>query len=449
MSRAPFRVLIAGGGIAALEAVLALRDLVGDRAEIALVAPEEAFALRPMAVAEPFGLAHAPRIPFEEIAEELDLRFRRDAIASFDLQARAAETAAGERIPYDAALIAIGAVASEALAGAIAYSGAPDNAAVEAVLAGLDRGAVRSVAFVVPQAAAWPLPVYELALLTGERVRRDGLDAKLTAITHESAPLELFGPKASDSVAELLRGAGIDLVTSARAGVAGPDGVRLSDGRVIAADRVLAAPRLGALPIEGLPTGDDGFLDTDLRMEVKGAPRVFAAGDATWFPVKQGGLAAQQADVAAAAIAKLIDPSIEASPFRPMLRGVLFTGDQPRFLRADLERRAGSSASSERPLWWPPGKVAGRHVAAFIAGRKGEDVALRDIDASEREREREDSDEAYGEAMQLALSAAELDAHEGDYRGALRWLDVAEAIDLSLPAEYEAKRRDWRARAEP
>lgn len=433
------RVLVAGGGIAALEGVLALRDLVGDRAEITLVTPDADFTLKPLAVAEPFGLAHSPRIPYGEIAEELGLDLRRDTLASIDVDGREARTGSGEGIPFDAALIAIGAVAGESLPGATTYGGGRDNAEIESVLAGLDQGTVRSVAFVVPQRAAWPLPVYELALMTADRVRRDGLQAELSLVTHEARPLDLFGPKASESVDGLLHDAGIERVTSAHAAVAGPVGVQLADGRVIVADRVIASPSLSALAIQGVPTGPEGFIETDLAMEVKGAPRVFAAGDATWFPVKQGGLAAQQADVAATSIASLIDDSIERATFRPMLRGVLFTGDAPRFLRSDLSRRAGTSTSSDEPLWWPPGKVAGRHIAAFFARRAGETTELEDV-------EPEHEDEDFGEALELALAAADLDAKDGDYTGALRWLEVAESINLSLPEAYAEKRREWSLR---
>ena len=37
------RVLIAGGGVAGLEALLALRDLAGDRVELTLLSPETDF----------------------------------------------------------------------------------------------------------------------------------------------------------------------------------------------------------------------------------------------------------------------------------------------------------------------------------------------------------------------------------------------------------------------
>ena len=52
-------VVIAGGGVAAVEAALALRDLAGDRVSMTLVSPRPDFVLTPMAVGEPFSVGHA------------------------------------------------------------------------------------------------------------------------------------------------------------------------------------------------------------------------------------------------------------------------------------------------------------------------------------------------------------------------------------------------------
>jgi hypothetical protein len=49
------QVLIAGGGVAGLETLLALRTLAGDRVDITLVTPELRFVNRSMAVTRPFG----------------------------------------------------------------------------------------------------------------------------------------------------------------------------------------------------------------------------------------------------------------------------------------------------------------------------------------------------------------------------------------------------------
>ena len=52
-----------------------------------------------------------------------------------------------------------------------------------------------------------------------------------------------------------------------------------------------------------------------------GMQHAFAAGDVTSFPVKQGGLATQQADVVAEAIAGDFGCEVDAASLDPILRG--------------------------------------------------------------------------------------------------------------------------------
>ena len=97
---------------------------------------------------------------------------------------------------------------------------------------------------------------------------------------------------------------------------------------------------------------------------------VYAAGDITTFPVKQGGIAAQQADAAAEAIAAAAGADVDPAPFQPVLRGLLLTGGEPRYLRSELA--AGRDLVGEpEPLWWPPAKIVGRYLAPFLAGLAG------------------------------------------------------------------------------
>jgi sulfide:quinone oxidoreductase len=95
---------------------------------------------------------------------------------------------------------------------------------------------------------------------------------------------------------------------------------------------------------------------------------VWAAGDATAFPIKQGGLAAQQADAAAQSIAAAAGVAIEPEPFHPVLRGVLLTGRGEHWIRRDVGGGAGEGEAKRHALWWPPTKVAGRYLAPYLAG---------------------------------------------------------------------------------
>ena len=92
-----------------------------------------------------------------------------------------------------------------------------------------------------------------------------------------------------------------------------------------------------------------------------GVEGVWAAGDGTAFPLKQGGLAAQQAGAAAAAIAFSLGADVRPAPFRPVLRGMLLDPAGPRF----LDSTRGDVPTT--PLWWPPTKVAAPHLWEYLA----------------------------------------------------------------------------------
>jgi sulfide:quinone oxidoreductase len=123
--------------------------------------------------------------------------------------------------------------------------------------------------------------------------------------------------------------------------------------------------------ITGLRSDGDGFLLVDQHGRAKGEDDIYAAGDATSFPVKQGGLAAQQADVVAAHIARRAGADIETKPVEPVLRGMLLTGDAPRYLRRALAACASEPEVSEDSPWWPPVKIVGRHLAPYLASHIG------------------------------------------------------------------------------
>jgi sulfide:quinone oxidoreductase len=438
-------VIVAGGGIAAAEALLALHRHCGDRASIQLLCPNDRLTIPALAVGEPFGLEGPPSIPLSDLCADTGSVHRPGVLGAVDAGARVARTELGEELPFDALLVAVGASAEPSLAGSLTYRGGRDNDQIRALLDAAEAGDVKRIVFAVPTSIQWPFPMYELALLTARELRERDAAAGLTLVTHEAGPLALFGRRASGGARELLLEAGVELITEALpAGVQG-GGLALNDGRVIPADRVVASPGLTVAPIEGLPQGTDGFVGTDNAMRVEGAPRVYAAGDVTWFPIKQGGIAAHQADVAASAIASLVDPDIEIEPFRPTLRGVLFTGGAPRYLRAEVGRRSATSADSAAALWWPTAKVAGRYLASYLA-KRGVDAPLLDLEPLHGESHGETEDE-HREALELALAAADADARWRDYEAALRWLEVAQDLNIALPAEYAEKRREWKAAA--
>jgi sulfide:quinone oxidoreductase len=195
---------------------------------------------------------------------------------------------------------------------------------------------------------------------------------ELTIVTPEERPLGIFGFDASDELEKMLNEAGIAIETSSRAEIPATGTVVLHPhGKVIEADRIVALPVTTPIPIDGLARDRDGFIPVDSHGHVQGADDVYAAGDGTWFPVKQGGLACQQADAAAESIAAQAGADVDPAPFTPVLRGKLMTGARPLYMHSDISGRAGDdSVSSGHTLWWPPGKVAGAYLAPYLAARE-------------------------------------------------------------------------------
>jgi sulfide:quinone oxidoreductase len=365
------RVVVAGGGVAAIEAVLALRDLAEEKLELEMIAPGREFVYRPLAVAAPFGLGEWPRFDLGAITGELGVSFREDAVTEVDPEARTLRTAAGSEVAFDVLLVATGVEAEEAVPGAVTYRGPEDTAAIERLLAEIEDGAVREVVFAVPGGVAWPLPLYELALMTMQHIARLGIEgAKLTIVTPEEAPLAIFGRRASEAVDALLAERGIEVHTSTHPAEVREQLLEVVPHRGIHADRVVALPRFKGREIPGLPHDEGGFLPVDEHGRVEGLADVYAAGDATSFPIKQGGIASQQADVAAQSIAARFGAQVVPETFRPVLRGMLLTGDGARYMRSEVSGGQGDDAEwSDRMLWWPDGKVAGRYLTRFLAGR--------------------------------------------------------------------------------
>ena len=368
------KVMIAGGGVAALEGLMALHELGGEYVDIELVTPTPEFAYRPLAVAEPFGLGDARRFDVVRIARDHRAAVHIAGIRSVDTAARSLLTWDGRELPFDILLVAIGAQAVTGIPGSVTIQGPGYTGRFRELLRELEARQVKQVAFAVPPGASWPLPIYELALMTAAHAAERGLDdVRLSLVTPEEAPLQLFGAPASQAVRELLEQRGIELHVSHHASRFADGRLALVPGEPLPAERVVSLPRLVGPRLSGLPSDGDGFIPVDLHGLVRGEADVYAAGDATDGAIKQGGIAAQQADAAAASIAARAGAAIEPEPFRPVLRGMLLTGSTPRYMRAEVSGGRGDDWQvSDSALWWPPSKIAGRWLAPYLALRHDE-----------------------------------------------------------------------------
>ena len=370
-------MLIAGGGVAGLETLLALRALAGDRVDITLLAPELKFVNRSMAVDQPFKVQRGRGLRLEDTAAELGVRWHRGAVDRVEHDRHRVVTRDGHELPYDRLVLALGAHPEREWRseGVLTYHGGRDGPNYRLLLHRLREGQVDKLAFVRPAGASWPLPLYDLALMTAaDCAKHNRSGVELSLITPEEEPLGIFGNTASAAIRRLLDESGVTLYPGSY-GVPNPPGrLDVSPGdRSLAVDRIVTVPRLVGPSLRGIPSGRGGFINTDAHGRVPGLGGVFAAGDATTFPVKQGGLAAQQADAVAEAIAASAGADIDPQPFRPILRGTLLTGGPARYLRADISGATGDdSIVSGDALWWPPNKLTGRYLAPFLSAQLGE-----------------------------------------------------------------------------
>jgi sulfide:quinone oxidoreductase len=364
------RVLIAGGGVAALEAAIALQDLAGDRAEGQMCSPREDFIYRPFAVAEPYGASRPMRYDLAELAERCGAGYHRATIGSIDGEAKRAHTHDGEEIAYDHLILACGTRLLAGVSGAVTFWGVADDGRVVDVVRDLRERKVRRVAFTMPGGGTWALPLYELALLAESELSKQGIeDASLVVVTPEDAPLHLFGRAASERVSELLDERGIEVVTGVVPINFEEGRLSLSPRATVEADAVLSLPRMEGRRIGGVPHDLAGFVPVDDHGRVRGMQSVYAAGDVTSFPVKQGGIATQQADAAAEAIAAELGCDVATEPFDPILRGVLWTGAEPLYLSGYLAGGHGeTSSASHEPAWdgAAEGKIVSRYLTPFL-----------------------------------------------------------------------------------
>lgn len=356
------RVVIVGGGVAALEAVLALQALAETYVHVTVIAPEREFTPRALDIARPFAGAQAKHLDLERFMTEHGGRFRRTAVVSVDAERRTLSCTTGPDERYDALVIAVGASARPAFDHAVTFGA--DLLACDELLADLEHERTRSVAFVVPEGCTWPLPLYELAVMTADQARGTSSDeVRLHLVTPERGALDLFGNHASAAVTELLRSARIALHCGVGADVRRGGHVGIGLDRTLEVDRVVALAHLEGPRLAGLPTDAHGFIPVDEHGRVPGVHAVYAAGDATDRPIKQGGLACRQADAVAAHVAAVAGAPVDALPYRPVLRGRLLTGLRERFLRGGDDPQVGDGSQA---LWWPPARVSGRYLAPYV-----------------------------------------------------------------------------------
>jgi sulfide:quinone oxidoreductase len=317
-------------------------------------------------VQEPFGYAGAERYPLADIAQDIGVELRADSFKWLDAAGQVVHTEAGDKLRYDALLLALGARMHPRFKHSITIDDGRLDKLMHGLVQDVEGGYVRRLAFVIPGRMGWPLPIYELALMTAARAYDMNIELSITIVTPEATPLAIFGLGASDAIRQLLEENGILTITSAHCEVPGPGRIEISPGsRQLHVDRIVAMPELFGPSVPGVPLGSSGgFIPVDPDCRVRGLERVYAAGDATDFAIKHGGVAAQQADVAAQSIAAVAGFADKPSPFRPVIHGMLLTGGKPRYLSAQIIGGHGSSSEiTDHPTWSPATKIVAKYLA--------------------------------------------------------------------------------------
>jgi sulfide:quinone oxidoreductase len=367
--RRPFDVLIVGGGYTALEAAFRLQRIAGSATQSTILAPNTHVVAHPMAVLAPFAAGHAFRAQLAELAGAAAANLRHGRLTSVDVDARHVVTDDGETIAYDALLIAVGAVQRRPSPHVLAFGVAGREERMHGLVQDLEAGYVRKIAFVVPAGASWPLALYELALMSAERAYGLCQRDELMFLTAEQAPLAIFGKQASRAISARLHAAGITVRTAVDVDIPACGLIELRPGgERLTVDRIVTLPLVDGPAIEGLPHDEHGFLAVDAHGRVEGVPDVYAAGDVTHHPIKQAGLACQQADAAAEMIAAQAGIGIEPQPYAPVLEGILLTERATMIMRREKNAVDNdSSVVSRAGRWRAPTKAIGRELAAHLA----------------------------------------------------------------------------------
>jgi sulfide:quinone oxidoreductase len=366
---------------------------VNARSRAALIAPERSFSYRPLSTSVPFSFLDERSRTLDELAHGLGASLVRDGLAQVDEARGRVLTSNGDFLPYDTLVLAVGARVARTRRALTWRRGRERLSELTALLHGLEDDSVRSVAFVVPPRAAWPVDAYELALVASLAARRGVSGTKVSVLTAETTPLEAFGSAPGEAVRVEFERAGIELITGVDVGVpdaheeAGRDAfssavarishrrqrqesrdellLRLGPNGSVAVDRAVFVPAVHGPAIAGTAHDHSGFVRVDEHARVPGQNGIYAVGDVTALSLKHSTLASAQGTAAAEMIAADAGADITPEPWSRTLYGIVTV--PPHFPGAPGSPWLPDGEPVTHCLWWPPGHVAGRHLAPYLA----------------------------------------------------------------------------------
>ncbi len=300
-----------------------------------------------------------------------------------DPVARTIHTKADEAIGYDVLVLALGATVTKRYPHALTIDDRNLGETLHGLIQDIEGNYIHRLAFVAPGRMAWPLPLYELAMMTAGRAYDMQIELETTIVTPEDSPLAIFGSAASEAVVDLLAAANVETIGSAYVEAPSSGEVLINPGeRHLEVDRVIALPELYGPVVRGIPLGEHSFIRIDSHCRVPDVECIYAAGDAIDFPIKQGGIGSQQADIAAQSIAALAGAPVTPERFNPVIHGMLLTNEKPRYLTAHVTGGHGfSSEITETPAWSPPSKIAAKYLSPYLEAQDRESASQKSAGA--------------------------------------------------------------------
>lgn len=360
------RVIVAGAGIAGIEAVLALRAFMGDDVAVTVVDPGTRFSVPATATGQAFGVGTGIDLRLADVVDRAGAALVGGSVAAVDGGRHIVTLAGGRILAYESLVVAVGARPVPAVDAALTFTGMREAPALRAMIdeigARARRGRSVELAVVVPRGCGWALAAYEIALMAREHLSGPaGEGVVIRVVTSEEDPLGLFGAGAGATVAQTLRRSGVEVLTGAGVRRWHAGRLELADGSTLWADRVIALPLHEGPRIAGLPCDARGFIAAEPDGRVPGMSDAWAVGDGTSSPVKQGGIACRQADAVAAAIAGAFGHASEGGAPAPPVAGWMWDGRRGRRLPSG----APDDPTGAAPLW-PVAKIGGRFLAPFV-----------------------------------------------------------------------------------
>ncbi len=356
--------------------MLALRALAPKNVRVTLISASPTLAYKPAATTEAFNETPPRRYDLQAIAADVGASFRLDRLEAVASQDRRVRLASFAYLDYDALVLAIGARATAAIPGALTFHDQREVHHIRRMTSQLRDGKLQRIIFAVPSGCSWPLPLYELGLLTATQLQESRASGEVVLVSPELTPLQVFGVQASLLVADLVAKRGVRFIGESDPQlVERGETLSLSVGSTLQGDCVVTVPELRGPRITGLPTDREGFITTDALGGVIGLADVYAAGDMTSFPIKQGGLATQQADVIAQRIASHHGAIVKEVRVQHVLRAQLIGGAHPIFLRTELDEFGQPTTATlqhecSEDSESPPEKVFGRYLTPYLKTRQ-------------------------------------------------------------------------------